>query len=109
MDDEPVFVAAEIEYDPVVSHEIDSAAELPFNFARITPCSVAANLRSMFSTFRSSVAGWSANAPTGSTSQTAQASRQPCMSRSGASAMLFFAFGSFLFEHWHLPIMKSQA
>jgi hypothetical protein len=37
MDHEPVFVAAKVEYDAVVSHEIDGAAELPFYFGGIGP------------------------------------------------------------------------
>jgi hypothetical protein len=37
VDHEPVFVAAKVEYDSVVSHEIDGAAELPFYFGWISP------------------------------------------------------------------------
>jgi hypothetical protein len=37
VDDKPVFVAAEIKYDPVVSHEIDRTSELPLYFGRIGP------------------------------------------------------------------------
>jgi hypothetical protein len=37
VDHEPIFIAAKVEYDAVVSHEIDSAAELPFYFGWIGP------------------------------------------------------------------------
>jgi hypothetical protein len=37
VDNESVFVAAKVEYDPVVSHEIDSTAELPFYLGWIGP------------------------------------------------------------------------
>src|ERR1700740_2350880 len=35
--DQTVFVAAEIEYGPVVADEIDGAAELPLDLGRISP------------------------------------------------------------------------
>ena len=37
MDDQPVFVAAQIKDDPVVAHEIDRATELPLYLGRICP------------------------------------------------------------------------
>src|SRR5712691_3472764 len=37
VDDQPIFVAAEIEDDPVVAHEIDGVAELPPYLGRIRP------------------------------------------------------------------------
>jgi hypothetical protein len=37
VDDQPIFVAAEIEDDSVVAHEVDGAAELPLYFGRVGP------------------------------------------------------------------------
>ena len=37
MDDQPVFVAAQIKDDPIVAHEIDRATELPLYLGRICP------------------------------------------------------------------------
>jgi hypothetical protein len=37
MDDQPVFVPTEIENDPVVAHEIDGVAELPFDLVWVRP------------------------------------------------------------------------
>src|SRR5258708_3267608 len=37
MDDQPIFVAAQIKDDPIVAHEIDSATELPLYLGRICP------------------------------------------------------------------------
>src|SRR5439155_19313167 len=37
VDDQPVFVAAEIEDDPVIAHEIDGTAELPLDLGWIIP------------------------------------------------------------------------
>jgi hypothetical protein len=35
MDDQPVFVAAEIKDDPIVAYEIDGVTKLPLYFGRI--------------------------------------------------------------------------
>jgi hypothetical protein len=37
MHDQPIFVSAEIEDDPIVAYEIDGASELPFDFGGISP------------------------------------------------------------------------
>src|SRR5947199_10268046 len=37
VDDQPVFVAAEIKDDPVIAHEIDGTAELPLDLGWIIP------------------------------------------------------------------------
>jgi len=43
VDDQPVFVAAEIEDNPVVTYEIDGTAELPLYFGRIGPMRLGRN------------------------------------------------------------------
>ena len=43
VDDQPVFVAAEIEDDPVVAYEIDGAAELPLYLGWIGPLCLGGN------------------------------------------------------------------
>lgn len=37
MGNQPIFVTAKIEDDPIVAHEIDCVAELPLDLARIYP------------------------------------------------------------------------
>jgi len=43
VDDQPVFVAAEIEDNSVVTYEIDGTAELPLYFGRIGPMRLGRN------------------------------------------------------------------
>jgi hypothetical protein len=43
VDDQPIFVAAEVENHPVVANEVDSCAELPFDVVRISPTPFARN------------------------------------------------------------------
>ena len=42
-DDQPIFVAAEIEDDSVVANEIDGTAELPLYFGRVGPMRLGRN------------------------------------------------------------------
>jgi hypothetical protein len=41
VDDQPVFVAAEVEDDPVVADEVGRSAELPLDVVRISPAAFA--------------------------------------------------------------------
>ena len=43
VDDQPIFVAAEIEDHSVVAHEIDGTAELPFYVGRVGPMRLGRN------------------------------------------------------------------